>query len=93
MRIINIEELKEFASKYAQARKPIIRWIDVTNGANWASFKDIRQTFNSADYVKGFVVFNIGGNLYRLITKVKYADQIVVVENIFTHKEYDTWRP
>jgi mRNA interferase HigB len=93
MRIINTEELKEFANQYAQARKPLIRWIDITTRSSWRDFKDVRQTFNSADYVKGFVVFDIGGNLYRLIAKVKYQDRIVVIENIFTHKEYDKWRP
>ena len=93
MRIINIEDLREFAKQYAQSRKPIIRWIDITSEANWESFKDVRQTFNSADYVKGFVVFNIAGNLYRLVAKIKYQDQIAVVEGILTHREYDKWRP
>ncbi len=93
MRIINIEELREFVNQYPQARKPVTRWIDITIDANWTNFRDIRQTFNSADCVKGFVVFNIGGNLYRLIAKVKYEDQMVVIEDIFTHKEYDKWRP
>ena len=93
MRIINSEELRRFAKNYPSARKPLVRWIDITTDALWMNFNDVRQSFNSADYVKGFVVFNIGGNLYRLIARVKYQDQIVIVENIFTHKEYDKWQP
>jgi mRNA interferase HigB len=35
------------------------------------------------------MVFNIGGNKYRLITLVDYAYQKVFVRAILTHAEYD----
>jgi len=36
------------------------------------------------------VVFNIGGNKYRLVVKINYPAQIVFIRFIGTHKEYDS---
>jgi mRNA interferase HigB len=35
------------------------------------------------------VVFNIGGNKYRLVVEVQYAASIVWVKFIGTHAQYD----
>lgn len=55
----------------------------------WTSFADLRATFNSADQVGGKVVFNIGGNNYRLVGLVAYRTQRAFVIWIGTHAEYD----
>jgi mRNA interferase HigB len=36
------------------------------------------------------VVFNIGGNKYRLIVAVDYRRQVVFIRFIGTHAQYDT---
>ncbi len=47
--------------------------------------------FRSADIlVNDRVVFNIGGNKYRLITAVHYRGKRVFIRFIGTHAEYDT---
>ncbi len=43
-------------------------WYKLTTQHRWKSFNDIVPTFPTADRVKNFVVFNIGGNNFRLIT-------------------------
>ncbi|WP_334310858.1 type II toxin-antitoxin system HigB family toxin [Dolichospermum circinale] len=31
---------------------------------------DVREVYPHADFVQGYTVFNIGGNKFRLITKI-----------------------
>ena len=61
--------------------------------ASWRNFADLRQTFNSADAVGDCVGFNIGGNKYRLVARVRYATGslpgVVYVLKVLTHAEYD----
>ena len=49
----------------------------------------MKNTFGSADYVAGRLVFDIGGNKHRLIASVDFDEQILVVDQVMTHEEYD----
>ena len=64
-------------------------WYKVTSTATWRNFADLRQSFSSADQVGRLVVFNIGGNRYRLVALVDYTWQKVFVRWVMTHEEYD----
>ena len=55
----------------------------------WQSWGDVRADFGKASLVSNYVVFNIGGNKYRLVTRILYASQKVFVLKVMTHKEYD----
>jgi len=61
------------------------------------SFTDseLRTTFPSADWVEGLIVFNIGGNRYRLIAAIHFNRKRVYIRYVLTHEEYDqgAWRP
>jgi mRNA interferase HigB len=35
------------------------------------------------------VVFNVGGNKYRLVVAVKYSAQIVFIRFVGSHEDYD----
>lgn len=94
MEIINESEIHKFSKKHANARRSAGNWIEVTKNATWNSFADVRQTFNSADYVNDLVIFDIGGHNYRLITSIDFGDakRVYVIE-MMTHSEYDRWKP
>jgi len=49
----------------------------------------VRAVFGSASLVGNCVVFNIGGNKYRLVARVLYPSQKVFVLRVMTHEEYD----
>ena len=54
----------------------------------------MKASFASASIVGDCLVFNIGGNKYRLITRMRYATHKVFVLKVMTHREYDldTWK-
>jgi len=53
---------------------------------------DLQGTFASADLVGDEIVFNIGGNKYRLATMVDFKAQAVLVTDVQTHAEYSKRR-
>ena len=53
------------------------------------SFAELRATFPSADSVDNLIVFNIGGNRYRLIAAVHFNREKVYIRYVLTHAEYD----
>jgi mRNA interferase HigB len=57
---------------------------------DFATFADLRATFPSADQVGDFVVFNIGGNKYRLIASIHFNRHKVYIRYLLTHQEYDS---
>lgn len=95
MQVIGLEHLEEFWQRYPRAKPPLTRWLGiVTTGDVWTCFLDVRAVFPSADIVtvasgKNVVVFDIGGNKYRLITGMEYKKQLVVVLTVLTHEKYD----
>ena len=90
--IVNESELHYFAKVHPRARRPLANWIEVTKSAVWKTFAEVRETFRSADYVKDQVVFDIGGNNYRVITSIDYAVQRVYILEVMTHAGYDRWK-
>jgi mRNA interferase HigB len=55
----------------------------------------VKQSFNTADFVAPFVVFDIGGNKYRLIAEIVFRRRVLFIRAIMTHKEYEkgAWKP
>jgi mRNA-degrading endonuclease HigB of HigAB toxin-antitoxin module len=47
--------------------------------------------FGTADFRRnGIVIFNIGGNKYRLVAHFRYDIGFVYIKHVVTHTEYDT---
>jgi mRNA interferase HigB len=59
-----------------------------------SSAKSIQQSFKTADFVAPYVVFDIGGNKYRLIAEMNFRRRVLFIRGIMTHKEYvkGAWR-
>jgi mRNA interferase HigB len=71
---------------------PLRSWLKITEQSKWKNLTEVRQTFNGADAVGRFTVFDIKGNAYRLITAVHYNRQKVFIRHVLTHAEYDRGR-
>jgi mRNA interferase HigB len=71
IRIISEKPLREFWRKYSDVESLLREWIRMTKAAQWNFFADVRNTFRSADIYQICTIFDIGGNKYRLITKIR----------------------
>lgn len=90
MRIFTEKPLKEYAESHPNARTAIQDWVKKVKECTWRNLGDIKQTFNSVDYVGNqHYVFNIKGNDYRLVVVIQFRPQFVYIRFIGTHKEYD----
>lgn len=89
MHIISRKALRQFANKYPDSENALNRWFKIIRLGTFRSFEDLRKTFPSADLVGNLVVFNIGGNKYRLIASVHFNRQKIYIRDILTHSEYD----
>lgn len=72
-----------------------IKFYEKLKEVDWKNPNDVFATFNSTDLVKchksNRLVFNIGGNKYRLITGYYFGNNLVnlYVKFVGTHKQYD----
>lgn len=57
--------------------------------ADWKHFPDVRETFTTADWVDGKIVFDIKGNDYRLIAIAQFENDTLYIRQVLTHEEYD----
>lgn len=90
MRIFTEQALKEFAERNPSSKTALQVWCKVVRKSEWRSLSDIKDTFNSVDYVGNQrFVFNIKGNEYRLVAVVKFSIDFVYIRFIGTHKDYD----
>jgi len=91
MHIISEKMLRDFWRRHTEAESPLRAWVRRTRKSQWLNFADVRKSFPHADLVGKCVVFNIGGNKYRLITVIHFeaSRQKVYVRHILTHREYD----
>lgn len=75
-------------------RQTIEDWLEKVKYADWGLPEDIQSTFGSADLLgnsSNRVVFDIGGNNYRMICKYVFGEKQVhlFVSWIGTHAAYD----
>jgi mRNA interferase HigB len=89
MHILSRKRINEFIRRYPDSGTSLNNWYRIVKKANYNSFSELRQHFSSADYVEGFIIFNISGNKYRLITAVHFDRKKVYILYILTHQEYD----
>jgi mRNA interferase HigB len=82
---------------HPDAANEIRAWVAIVESARWHNFVELRRMFRDADYINGYVVFNIRRNRYRLITVIHYAkttnerrtQEHVYIRSFLAHKEYD----
>jgi mRNA interferase HigB len=95
MEVVSKRTLREFWKKHPSAEGPLLVWHAQAIRGEWLSPADVKKQFGtSVDFVSdNRLIFDIGGNKYRLIVHVSYRYKRMLVKFIGTHKEYDRIDP
>lgn len=93
LHLIKKQTIEDYVEKNTQSRSAFEIWLSIINQVDWNIPRDITSTFNSADLIgkdSDRVVFNIGGNKYRMICKYHFGMNMVhlFIKWIGTHAEY-----
>jgi len=89
MRIISKKRLREFWETEKQSEIPLDTWHKSVSKKIWQNLADLQADYPSADLVGKYVVFNIGGNKYRLVVKIEFLKRTIYIKYVLTHKQYD----
>jgi len=89
VKIISNSALRAFAAQHPQAQGPLQGWRRVIEKNRFDTWAALKAAFNTVDKVGDLVVFNVGGNKYRLVAHIRFEKQIVYIKAVLTHTEYD----
>src|SRR5205823_14349969 len=69
-------------------------WFKLARKARWHNFQDTEATLGQTDVATGdtgrtATIFDIGGNKYRILAHVDYMRQVVKIEAVLDHMDYD----
>jgi len=91
--LIKKQTIVEYVKENVQSKSAFLSWLSILKWVQWNEPNDIISTFNNADILgksSKRVVFNIGGNKYRIICSYHFGKGKVhlFVKWIGTHSEY-----
>ena len=89
MKIISNSALRAFAITHPQADAALQGWRRVIERNRFAHWAELKAAFNAIDKVGELVIFDIGGNKYRLIAYIRFTRQILYIKAVLTHEEDD----
>jgi mRNA interferase HigB len=95
VQIIARQTLKTFWDRHPDAEIPLRTWYAIVHKTIWAGPADVKRQFGAAvDFVgDNRLIFDIGGNTYRLIVHVAYPFKRVLIKFVGSHKDYDRIDP
>ena len=91
--MISKKVLTQFAAAHREADAQLQAWRKIVQTGTFANYADLKRAFNATDKVGDFYVFDIGGNKYRVISAIHFNRQTLSIRHVFTHQEYDRWKP
>ncbi|QMW05791.1 type II toxin-antitoxin system HigB family toxin [Spirosoma foliorum] len=94
LHLIRKETIEAYTEMNARRKSSFKVWLTVVKFADWQTPEAIKDTFGAADLLgngTNRVVFDIGGNNYRMICKYAFGKNQVHLFGcwIETHAQYD----
>lgn len=88
--IITSRTINEYCQKYPEAAQALRKWYSDFSRATFSNANELKATYHHASVVgDNRVVFNIGGNKFRLVVRISYQYKAVMVKWFGAHEEYD----
>ena len=92
MKVVGRPLIEDFCSGYPEARGRLSAWYKEAERVAWKTPADVKERYPSASLLSDDrIVFNIGGNRFRLLVRAAYKLQTVVILKVGTHADYDKW--
>ena len=92
MHVISKKRLREFGALHPEAVTPLDDWYRLMERSRFEQPSEVKEVLGNTDFIEGsLAVFDIGGNKFRIVAEVVFRYQVVLVRDVFTHKEYDAW--
>jgi mRNA interferase HigB len=90
VRIISRKRLIEFWEVHPDAEQSLRAWYAETKKAKWKTPAEVKALYRNASILpNNRIVFNIKGNVYRLVVVIEYRLEIVFIRFVGTQEEYD----
>lgn len=89
MWIISPKACREFWEKHPESESALRQWVRTVRFQQWSSFAELRRIYPSADLYGKCIIFNVGGNKYRVIAAVHFNTKMLYIRHVLTHAEYD----
>lgn len=93
MRIMARSTLRQFwesNAAFADSKAPLVEWYRHMEKASYRTPQELKAELRTASILKGArVVFNIGGNKYRVVMAIDYARQLGFIRFVGSHAQYD----
>lgn len=91
MNVIALRRLRLFWLEYPEAEAPLRAWYRRLRKGEPKNFAELRDQFNSLDFVAPYTIFDVAGNHYRVIVVIVFEGNKAFIKYVFTHLEYDQW--
>ena len=92
--LIKQQTVRNYIDHHAAGKRSFEFWLTTIKYADWERPEDIQSTFSTIDFLghgSDRIVFDIGGNNFRVICKYYFGDvnAHLFIKWIGTHAEYD----
>lgn len=92
--VIALRTLRAFCEDHPDALEPMETWYHLLTHSEVRNFAEVKALFGSADWIgPDYIIFDIRGNRYRIITRVDFQWRTFWIRAVLTHADYDRWTP
>lgn len=89
MKVVGTSVIDKAIKKHGDLSGPLAAWLKIAREETWVGLNDIRKSLPKTDEHNRKFIFNIKGNSYRLIAEINFRSQMLFIERVLTHAEYD----